>query len=378
MAGRIAKIATVLFLTGLVVAGVRFYDQREGTSEAAAPVPSATRASGPVELAAPEVTRLQPQDLRRVVRVSGSTAPSRRAVLTARVSGQIAELPKDVGDAVEAGEVMARLDEEPLRSALAAKTATLDARAAQLKLARSVLERNQRLGNAGISSEATLLSAEADVLNLEAQMRALEAELADARRSLADATIAAPFPGTVSERQVEVGQSVPVNADLLTVVDLVRMEIEALVPTSRIAEIEAGQTARIRVEGYEDRTFEARVDRVAPVAVAGSRAVRVFLSLDNSDGALRGGMFAIGEIEVERLEARIALPPDAIRRDEAGTFVLKAEGNRLSRQDVELGERFEEADLVVVRSGLRAGDTVVTAPLPDLKPDTDITIADAN
>ncbi|MBB3951588.1 efflux RND transporter periplasmic adaptor subunit [Aureimonas jatrophae] len=377
MAGRIAKVGGVVAVAVLLAAGARVYSQGTKASDVAAPL-AASAPAQPVELAAPEVTNLQPQDLSRIVRISGSTAPARRAVLTARVSGQIAALPADVGDAVEAGAVLARFDEEPLRSALDAKTATLDARAAQLRLARSVLERNERLGTAGIASEATRLSAEADVLNLEAQMRALEAEVADARRNLADATLAAPFAGTVSERMVEVGQSVPSNADLLTVVDLGRMEVEALVPTSRIAEIRSGQTARIRVEGYGDRSFEARVDRVAPVAIAGSRAVRVFLSVDNGDGALRGGMFAIGEIEVERLEARIALPPDAVRHDERGTFVLKAEGNRLSRQAVELGERFEEADVVVVRSGLRAGDTVVTAPLPDLKPDTDITIADAS
>lgn len=376
MAGRLAKLGTVALLIGLVVAGTHWIGRGTEPSKAATPVAGAAPA-GPVELAAPEITQVAPQVLRRVIRVSGSTAPSRRAVLTARVSGQIAQITSDVGDAIKRGETVVRFDEEPLRSALTAKTATLEARDAQLRLARSVLERAQRLGSAGISSEATLLSAQADVLNLEAQLKGLEAEMADARRDLADATIAAPFDGTVSERNVEVGQSVPANADLLTIVDLSRMEIEAMVPTSRITEIQPGQTAGIRVEGFDGRLFEARVDRVAPVAVAGSRAVRVFLSIDNADGALRGGMFAVGEIEVERLEARLALPPQAIRHDEDGTFVLKAEANRLSRQAVEVGERFEEADLVVVRSGLRAGDMVVTAPLPNLKPDIDITIADA-
>lgn len=374
MAGRLAKTGIALAVVAMAGAGALGWQRSRTVSDAA--TPPAVAVAAPTELASLEVTEVARQDVSRTVRVSGSATPSRQALVTAEVSGRIAEVGVEVGDAVEAGAVLARFDTVALQSALDAQLANLEARNAQRRLAASVLERARKLGTAGISSEATQLSAEADLLNLDAQVRAIEASVADARKSLSDAVVTAPFAGVVAERKVEPGQSVPVNTELLSVVDLSRMEIEAMVPTSRISEVRVGQRASIRLEGTAGRVLEAQVARIAPVAVAGSRAVRVFLAVDNREGLLRGGLFATGEITVESFPQVIALPSSAIRRDETGSFVLAAADGRVTRRGVETGTVFTDCGTVEIARGLNVGDVVVTAPLPDLKPDTEVTIVD--
>ena len=71
------------------------------------------------------------------------------------------------------------------------------------------------------------------------------------------------------------------------------------------------------------------------------------------------------------------MPTAAIRRDDEGAFVLAARSGRLHRQPVQLGDQFAERGLVEIARGVAQGDVVVTAPLPDLKPDTEVAIADA-
>lgn len=373
MAGRLRKWLVVLLLVG-GTAGAIGWSRTRDVSDAAPQLAAVTIPPG-IELAEAEVSTVAPQTVTRTVRVSGSAEPRRIGAVNAEVSGRLAEVRAEVGDRVTAGQTIALFDTVALRSALAAQEATLEARQAQSRLAASTLERSRRLGTAGISSESALLQAEAEYLALEAEVRGIEAGVADARKALADAEVKAPFDGIVSQRSVESGQSVPVNTELFQVVDLSEMQIEALVPTSRVGDVEIGQTARMRIEGSAGRVVEAKVARIAPVAVAGSRAVRVFLAVPNGEGLLRGGLFATGEIEVERFPDIIALPAGAIRRDEQGAFVLTAREGRLHRQGVELGNQFADRGLVEVAEGVREGDVVVTAPLPDLKPDTDITIA---
>ncbi len=328
-------------MTGLLVAGLGAgaylaLDHGAERSDAAVMSPAA-RETGPLEVAAFEVETASARDFARTVAVSGPARPIRRAVVTAEVSGRLSEVTVEVGQAVKAGDVLARFDETLLRSALAAREATLEARRSEIKLAEWTLERRQQLGTRGITSDADLLSAQSQLLNLQAQARALEAEVADARKALEDAVVTAPFDGVVAARAVEPGQTVPVNAEILQLVDLSTIEVAASVPTSRIGEIAVGQTARLRFEGAGDRVFEGQVSRIAPEALAGSRAISVFVTLEKPDGAIRGGMFAVGEIAVETIRDVVALPPAAIRRDEAGAFVLAAEGGRLVRRAVETG-----------------------------------------
>ncbi|MGI2033410.1 efflux RND transporter periplasmic adaptor subunit [Rhizobium panacihumi] len=320
---------------------------------------------GPLELAQVDVSKAVRQDIATEVRIAGSLTPIRRSTLTSRVSSTIVELPVQIGDVVKAGDLLVRFDTEGLSSAVTARKAEIDALGAQIELAESVLERNTALGERGAASDATRLEARANLLNLRAQLRSKQAEVADAERSLAYAELRAEFDGVVSTRPVDQGQTVPLNTELMTIVDLSRMEVDAGVPTSRIPLVQLEQPVALSVEGFAGRTFDGKVMRISPTAVAGSRAVRVFVAIDNIEGLLRGGMFTTGILQVDAQKDVVALPAASIRHDAEGTFVLKVEGDTLRRQPVTLGMSWTDRNLVQV-SGVEEGETIVTAPLPDL------------
>ncbi|GGE41607.1 nodulation protein NolF [Agaricicola taiwanensis] len=328
-----------------------------------------------VELAAMEVTRVERQDLATEIRVSGSLQPVRRTSLTAKVSGTLSEVLVDVGDKVKAGDVIARFDTRDFINSLDERKATLAATSAQLKVAEQTLARTRQLSGSGISSRAALDEAEASVLQFRAQERALQAQVESAQKNLNDTVVRADFDGFVSARNVEEGQTVGVNAELVSIVDLSTLEVAAGVPTNRIAEVAVGQKARLRIDGFDGRVFEAEVRRISPVATANSRSIHVFLDIDNSDSSLRGNMFASGAITIRQSNDVVALPAAALRKDGETSFVLKVDNDKLVRQDVTAGSNWQNGRLVEITAGVEEGDVIVTAPLPDLKPDTNIRIA---
>lgn len=326
-----------------------------------------------MELSQADVSKAVRQDIANEVRIAGSLTPIRRSTLTSRVSATILDLPVQIGDVVKAGDLLVRFDTDALSSAVTARTAEVDALNAQTELAQAVLERNTTLGERGATSDATRLEAQANVLNLRAQLRSKQAELADAERSLAYAELRAEFDGVVSARPVEQGQTVPLNTELMTIVDLSRMEVDAGVPTSRIPLVRIDQPVELSVEGFAGRTFVGKVMRISPTAVAGSRAVRVFIAIDNDERLLRGGMFTTGVLKVDEQKNVIALPVASIRHDAKGTYVLKIENGALQRQPVELGMSWADRNLVQV-SGVMEGEVIVTAPLPDLVAGTTVAV----
>ena len=85
----------------------------------------------------------------------------------------------------------------------------------------------------------------------------------------------------------------------------------------------AGQLAEVRVDGFGKRVFEARVERINPVTEQGSRQILLYLAIDNAGGALRGGMFAQGDLVIERSEAVLAIPAAAVKQ-EAGIVLSRA------------------------------------------------------
>ena len=123
-----------------------------------------------------------------------------------------------------------------------------------------------------------------------------------------------------------------------------------------------GQKAEVRVDGYGDQRFEAKVERINPATEQGSRSILIYLSLDNSAGLLRGGMFAQGEL--------------VIAESGEGPVVAVVDG-KLQQKSVKLGLSTEDNALVEVREGLAAGDVVVVGRLDSLKPGTPVVLKTA-
>lgn len=329
------------------------------------------------ELAQIEVATVEPRAMSERVRVSGELRPVNRAVVTAKVSGTVLEVNARPGQAIKSGDVLVRLETEDLQSALVQQESNLEAARAQLTLAEQTLEKTKRLAELGYATTAALEKAQSDVAAARANVQGLSAQFETARTALRDAVLVAPFDGVVASRSIEAGENVAANTELMTVVDTSVLEAEVLVSTRDIARLEVDQTADLQVDGLEDTTILGTVDRINPVANAGTRFVPVFIRLENTEGRLWGGMFATGSILVRQEEDVLAIPQAALRNGEEGQHVLKITNGKLVRQPVELGPIWNGGRLVEITSGIVAGDTVLSAPLPELQADMPVTISTA-
>lgn len=112
---------------------------------------------------------------------------------------------------------------------------------------------------------------------------------------------------------------------------------------------------RIRVDGYGERVFEARLERINPNAEQGSRLILLYLSIDNSDAALRGGMFAQGSLLIEQAQAALAIPATAVLNDAGLDYVMVIENGVVQRRAVHIGMHAANDNLVEVLDGLTEG-----------------------
>jgi RND family efflux transporter MFP subunit len=185
----------------------------------------------------------------------------------------------------------------------------------------------------------------------EANMRSADAQMRMAQKAITDAEIRAPFPGIVAKKIVNAGEKVGVDSPLFQLVDLGIMEIEAPAPASEVPAVRVGQVVTFRVDGFGDRTFDGRVERINPMTEQGSRSITLYISVANRDGVLRGGMFARGRSPSK--SARPEVVPATAIRDEAGAHVFTIrtarpqarEGRRAGRRPGSSGEKGLESGL---------------------------------
>jgi membrane fusion protein (multidrug efflux system) len=145
------------------------------------------------------------------------------------------------------------------------------------------------------------------------------------------------------------------------------MEIEAPAPASEIPSVRVGQPVSFRVDGF-DRTFDGRVERINPVTEQGSRSITLYISVANRDGLLRGGMFAKGQIVLDKTAPAVVVPASAIRDESGQSYVYTIEDGKIGKRAVKVGVTEPQQGLVEVKSGLESGLQVVSARVTGLKP----------
>ena len=362
--GRLVWLLAFVAAT-LVVAGT-VYKVRANPDEAAA-----SKAKVPVtlEFAASDVAKVELQELRLSVPITGNLQPFNQTVVKAKVAGEIKEVLVREGEAVKKGQVLARFDTVDLQARLDEKAANLEGARAQLSLAEKNQANNQSLLKQKFISQNAYDNTQSNFLVSQATLKSYQAQLDLARNALNDAVVYAPMDGSVAKRLVQAGEKVSPDTPLLAIVDLSRLELQAPVPASEIPKVRIGQEAIIRVEGHDRQTFRGRVERINPSSEAGSRSINVYVTIANPDRALRGGMFASGELMLSNSLPVPAIQSSAIRDENGVPFVFTLEDGRLAKRPVELGLRAEKDGLIEIRSGLPQGALVITARIEGLKPD---------
>jgi len=293
-----------------------------------------------------DVTTAEAQGVGEVgeVAVPGTVRARQRAALAARIPASVAELPVRVGQWVESGAVVVRLDAAALRAALAAAEAGLKATQADLDRTKALLEKDAATAR--------------ELDEMTARTAAAEAQVTAARDSLSYAELRAPFAGRVATRPVNLGDVVSPGMTLVEIEGRGGLEVRASIDPQTATLLRPGAKVTAMVDG-QDGPLEATVTSVAPAGDLTTHRVEVKAALPSRSG-LRAGTFARLLVPAPAGESRIRVPASAVfpRGGLNGLFVADDGTARL--RWVAVGAR--SGDAVEIRAGLEAGERVILDP----------------
>ena len=334
-------------------------ERRQAQNKPAAPAQAQV-----LELTNADILTVARGPLVRTLEVSGTVRAVETAFVKARVAGEILRIHAREGEAVKAGQRLVEQDTTELDLRLRQAEQQVAASRAQLEIAQRALANNRALVTQGFISATALESSVSNEAAAQANLLVAQAGVDIARKARADATLNAPLSGIVAQRLAQPGERVGLDARLLEIVDLSRLEVEAAVPAEDVAALKPGRLARFEVDGLPS-SFTGRVARINPGTQAGSRAVSVYLSID-AHPALRQGLFARGSVVLEERPG-LWLPASAVRLDRALPYVLALEGGKVSARTIRMGLRSRDSanggERLEIVEGLAEGAQVLAGSI---------------
>lgn len=303
--------------------------------------------------------------------------PDRRAVIGPRAPANVVEVLVDLGDRVETGQPLVRMDSTELGRVRAQHLVS----AARLSAARERLQRADSLAEQEFASEAEQIEARATFEQARAEHRAATETLRLYGLSLDDIehhdppgdeplsryTLASPAAGTVQRRDLVRGQHVAPDEAPLHIVDTGQMWLIIEAFEQSLPQLADGDPVWFSTRAVPDHSFRGEIDWISASLDETSRTLQLRARLENPDGLLRDGMAGTATIETGSASQRIALVPvDAVQRigDRMVVFVPGHEEGAFRAQAVLTGTEGE--GLVGIRQGLQPGEPVVVRGAFDL------------
>ena len=343
-------VVLLLIVLGLAWGITRALKARSTQQQAAAVAAEALKMPVTFALKSTDVLVAERLSINQVEPVSGTVRAVNAVTLRSTMSAVVTRIHALEGATVKAGQVLAQLDADDTRARLQQAQQQSNAAKAQVELAKRQRDNNRALVEKGFISSTALVSSDSNYATALANYEAALAAQQIAKRGLEDAALRAPFSGVVTQRHVKAGERVAVNAPVVDIVDVSQLEVEVLLPIAASSGLKTGQTATLSLES-QAQPITAKVARINPSIDAGSRSVRIYLSIPT--GKARVGEFATGELTVGSLEGT-AVPLDSIRTDQPSPYVQVVRDQTIVHTTVQ-----------ILATG-RAGETryAIVEPLP--------------
>jgi HlyD family secretion protein len=338
-----------------------------------------------------------------VLNASGYVVARRRATVSSKVTGKVVEVFVEEGKEVRRGQVLARLDDSQVRSALAVAEAQLAVARrgaaedeARLREAELTRDRRAALLKEGVVGKAEVDSADAEVESLKArialsqeQIHVAQSQLNARRTDLADMVVRAPFDGVAISKDAQPGEMIsPVSAGggftrtgICTIVDMSSLEIEVDVNESYINRVRPGQPVEAVLDAYPDWRIPTHVITGVPTADRAKATVRVRIGFEKLDPRILPDMgvkvsFLAEETpQVTATAPRLLVPKAAVRKIDGADVVFVVKEDVAERRAVTVG--LTEGDQVEIASGLQLGERVVVEGPPTLADGARVTVKES-
>ena len=265
-----------------------------------------------------------------------------------------------------AGQALGRIDLAEQTSRVAERSASVESARATLVQAERTHASNERLAAQQFISPIALENSRAAVDTARATLQAMQAAADTARIGLRDGTLLSPIAGIVAKRHVVPGEKVAMEQQVLTIVDLAKLELAGTVGTHEVARIAPGMAVQVQVEGV-DKAVAGRIARIAPAAEPGTRSIGVTIELPNPKETLRAGQYALARATLADESDRLVLPVAAVGNTSGQDHVWVIEQGVLARRAVTLGRKDPREGRVEVLQGVTPASVVLAARFDNLR-----------
>jgi membrane fusion protein, multidrug efflux system len=320
----------------------------------------------PLEFVQREVVQPTLARLPGLVEFSGPLVAPQTALVRAKAAGTLLTLEVAEGSRVRAGQVIGRIELAELATRVAERSAMLESARTALAQAERTHASNQSLAAQQFISGIALDSSRAAVETARAGLNAAQAALETTKVGLREAALLAPISGIVAKRHVLPGEKLSPEQQVLSIVDLARLELAGSVGTHEVARISAGMPVQVQVEGV-DQPVAGRVARIAPAAEPGTRSIGVTIELANPKETLRAGQYALVRAELPDNTDRLTLPSSAVGQTSGQDHVWLIENGVLARRAITVGRRDEREGRVEVLQGVGRESKVLGARFDNLR-----------
>jgi len=328
----------------LTIAGMASCNKVEGKGEKpeSPPVPVET-----------QVISLEDADV--VVRATGTVEARSDVTVVAEAPGKIEKVLFEMGDEVEEGQILIKLDRKLQRLAVRQASAQLEQAKAASELAELQKQRMDQLLAQGSASKAEIDKVSMEAKSASAMLTMAKVALEQAQHALGTTTVTSPIPGKVTLKLATRGQMLAPGSPVAQVTDLSTLKVTVGLTEKEVADLVEGQSVEVTSAVNEEIVVTGRIAAIGMKAVGPTRAFPVEVWIDDPDPRLHPGMTVDLRITVARLEGVVMVHVNDVF-EESRVWVVE-DGVAL-RRDVVPGRRVDEK--VVIESGLAPGDLVVT------------------
>ena len=285
----------------------------------------------------------------------GFIQPNQTINVSNEMAGKITLINFVSGEKVTKGDVLLKLDSKT-------EQATLDGYEATLLQEKSNYERYLKLLQSHSISQSSFDLQKSNYFLAIANVNS-------AKATLNKLTIKAPFSGTLGLKNVSLGQYIASGTDIVQLDDLHKMELRLTIPQTQLKDIVVGQKVKVSVDAYPNSLFEGQVEALSPGVDNTSGLVEVQVSIPNENDKLRGGMFATANILLPEIPKAMMIPQQAVSYNLYGNYVYvihkDKEGDERVKQEF-ITILSQDGNNVVVSSGIKTGDVIVTSGLVSL------------
>ncbi|MEO5775313.1 MAG: efflux RND transporter periplasmic adaptor subunit [Flavobacterium sp.] len=300
---------------------------------------------------------VEPQNFSNVISLSGSIEANEQIEIHSEVSGIVKSISFTEGSQVSKGQVLLKVDDIELRAQLA-----------QAKTKESLASENERRAKLLLQKEA-ISQEEYDIASADYRTMKSQTELINAQ--IGKTSIRAPFSGKIGLRNISPGTYVTPTTLIANLVNTNPLKITFSIPEKYATEITKGSQITFTVPNVTEK-FTAKIYALEPGIELATRTMKIRALTENSGGKLLPGTFANIDLPLSDIKDAIIIPTEAIVPVQDGKTVFVANNGKAKVVKVETLTRTDKD--VVITSGLKIGDTVLTSGVMSLKDEADIKV----